>query len=130
MRSKGGILVTLMLGTIMASLDSSIVNISLPIMQEQFGSRMDEVQWVVTAYMMAFSVFMPLTNWLKNRIGFFNLYVASLSIFTVGSLLCSLSDSLEGLVASRVVQAIGGGALQPTVLAMLTYIFPPEIRGR
>ena len=130
MRSKAGILVTLMLGTIMASLDSSIVNISLPIMQEQFGSRMDEVQWVVTAYMMAFSVFMPLTNWLKNRIGFFNLYVASLSIFTIGSLLCSLSHSLEDLVVSRVIQAIGGGALQPTVLAMLTYIFPPEIRGK
>ncbi|WP_298714461.1 DHA2 family efflux MFS transporter permease subunit [Chitinophaga sp.] len=130
MRSKGGILITLMLGTIMSSLDSSIVNISLPIMQEQFGSRMDEVQWVVTAYMMAFSVFMPLTNWLKNRIGFFNLYVTSLGIFTIGSLLCSLSGSLEGLVASRIVQAIGGGALQPTVLAMLTYIFPPEIRGK
>lgn len=73
MRSKGGMLITLMPGTIMASLDSSIVNISQPIMQDQFGSRMDEVQWVVTAYMMAFSVFMPLTNWLKNRIGFFHL---------------------------------------------------------
>lgn len=128
--SKAGILVTLMLGTLMASLDSSIVNISLPVMQEQFGVRMDEVQWVVTAYMIAFSVFMPLTSWLKNRIGFFNLYVISLSIFTFGSLLCSMSESLEWLVASRVIQAIGGGALQPTVLAMLTYIFPPEIRGK
>ncbi|RPD41941.1 DHA2 family efflux MFS transporter permease subunit [Chitinophaga barathri] len=129
-QSKAGILITLMLGTLMASLDSSIVNISLPVMQEQFGVRMDEVQWVVTAYMIAFSVFMPLTNWLKNRIGFFNLYVISLSVFTFGSLLCSMSKSLEWLVVSRVIQAVGGGALQPTVLAMLTYIFPPEVRGK
>lgn len=129
-RSKAGILITLMLGTLMASLDSSIVNISLPVMQEQFGVRIDEVQWVVTAYMIAFSVFMPLTSWLKDRVGFFNLYVISLSVFVFGSLLCSMSESLEWLVASRVIQAIGGGALQPTVLAMLTFIFPPQVRGK
>lgn len=130
MRSKAGILITLMLGTVMASLDSSIVNISLPVMQDQFDCRLDEVQWVVTAYMMAFSVFMPLTNWLKDRIGFFTLYVASLSIFTFGSLLCSLSTSLEWLVISRVIQAIGGGALTPTVMAILTFVFPANERGK
>lgn len=130
MRSKAGILITLMLGTLMASLDSSIVNISLPVMQDQFDCRLDEVQWVVTAYMMAFSIFMPLTNWLKNRIGFFTLYITSLIVFTIGSLMCSLSTSLEWLVGSRVLQAIGGGALTPTVMAILTYIFPPEERGK
>ncbi|MGX5818819.1 DHA2 family efflux MFS transporter permease subunit [Chitinophaga lutea] len=130
MESKPGILIALMLGTMMASIDSSIVNISLPVMQRQFDVRVDDVQWVVTAYMMAFSIFMPLVSWLKNRIGFFNLYIACLIIFTFGSALCSLSETLEWLVASRIIQAIGGGALQPTVMAILTYIFPPEVRGR
>ncbi len=85
--NKRACLLVLMLGASMAALDSSIVNVSLPAMRHQFSSNITEVQWVVTAYMLSFSIFIPLTDWLKNRIGFFNLYIGSTAIFTIGSLL-------------------------------------------
>lgn len=114
----------------MGSLDSSIVNVSLPIIRKDFDCRMDQIQWVVTAYMLSFSLFMPLTSWLKDRIGFFNLYVGGLVVFTLASLLCGISANLEILVASRVLQAIGGGSLPPTAMAIMSTVFPKEERGK
>jgi MFS transporter, DHA2 family, multidrug resistance protein len=129
MPNRRWILVTLLLGTFMASLDSSIVNVSLPVMRRQFGAGIDDIQWVVTAYMLGFCVFMPLTNWLKDRIGFFNLYVGALLVFTTGSLLCGCSRSLEMLIIARGLQSLGGGAINPTVLSILSNIYPKNERG-
>lgn len=123
------VLVTLMIGTSMAAIDSSIVNVSLPIIQKEFDVKLDAIALVVTVYMITYSLFIPLTNWLKNRIGYFNLYMASIIIFVTGSLLCSLADSLTFLVLARMVQAIGGGAIAPTSLAILSETFPKEERG-
>ncbi|MBV8255899.1 MAG: DHA2 family efflux MFS transporter permease subunit [Chitinophaga sp.] len=117
------------MGTIMAGIDSSIVNISLPVMSRQFNCTLDEIEWVITVYMLSFSVLMPLTNWLKNRIGFFNLYLGAIIIFTIGSLLCALSDNLPSLLAARILQALGGGAMAPTSMAIISYIFPSRVRG-
>jgi DHA2 family multidrug resistance protein len=127
---KSKVLITLMIGTSMAAIDSSIVNVSLPSIQKQFDVGLDGVSLVVTAYMITFLLFIPLTNWLKSRIGYFNLYVISITIFTLGSLICSLSVNLPMLVMARVIQAIGGGAIAPTSLAILTDTFPKEERGR
>jgi len=93
--NKTASLVVLLLGTSMAAIDTSIVNVSLPVMRQQFSSQITEVQWVVTAYMLSFSIFIPLTDWSKNRVGYFNLYIGSTAIFTIGSLLCGLSTSLN-----------------------------------
>ncbi|HEV3326498.1 MAG TPA: DHA2 family efflux MFS transporter permease subunit [Puia sp.] len=123
------VLITLMLGTSMAAIDSSIVNVSLPVIRHQFNANVDEIEWIITAYMITFTLCIPLITWLKNRIGYFNLYIISVAIFTTGSLLCSLSHSLVLLVAARVIQAIGGGAITPTSLAILSESFPPEKRG-
>lgn len=123
------ILVTLMLGTSMAAIDSSIVNVSLPVIRHQFKVDLDQVEWVITAYMISFTLFIPLIGWLKNRVGYFYLYIFSVGIFTIGSLLCSLSHSLTMLVIARVIQASGGGAITPTSLAILSESFPPEKRG-
>ncbi len=123
------VLLTLMLGTSMAAIDSSIVNVSLPVIRHQFGVDVDEVEWVITAYMISFCLFIPLINWLKNRIGYFWLFIASVAVFTLGSLLCSLSQSLTMLVIARVIQAAGGGSISPTSLAILSETFPPERRG-
>jgi DHA2 family multidrug resistance protein len=128
-QNRKWILITLMLGTLMAALDSSIVNVSLPVMQRQFHCRLDDIQWVVTAYMLSFCVFMPLTNWLKNKLGFLHLYVISLVVFTAGSLCCGLSHTLEALILSRILQALGGGAINPTVLSIISNVFPKEERG-
>jgi DHA2 family multidrug resistance protein len=123
------VLVTLMLGTSMAAIDSSIVNVSLPVIRHQFSVNLDEIEWVITAYMISFTLFIPLVTWLKNKVGYFYLYIGSVALFTIGSLLCSLSHSLILLVAARVIQASGGGAITPTSLAILSESFPEEKRG-
>ncbi|MCW3463123.1 MDR family MFS transporter [Chitinophaga nivalis] len=127
--NRTGILMVVIMGTTMAGIDSSIVNISLPVMSKQFNCTLDEIEWVITVYMLSFSVLMPLTSWLKNRIGFFNLYIGAISLFTIGSLLCALSTNLESLLTARVIQALGGGAMAPTSMAIISYIFPARVRG-
>lgn len=117
------------MGTTMAGLDSSIVNISLPVMSRQFECSLDDIEWVITIYMLSFSILIPLTNWLKGRMGFYNLYIAAISIFTLGSLMCALSNSLESLLLARVVQAMGGGAVGPVSMAIVSYTFPARVRG-
>lgn len=129
MKNKTAVLVTLLLATAMAALDSSIVNVSLPVMQKEFGASINGIQWVITGYMISFCLFIPLTNWLKRRLGYYRLFISSVCVFTIGSLLCSLSTSLEMLVAARVFQAIGGGALSPVSLAILNDYFPKEEKG-
>jgi len=123
------VLITLMLGTSMAAIDSSIVNVSLPVIRHQFNVNVDEIEWVVTAYMISFTLFIPLITWMKTRVGYFYLYIGSVAVFTAGSLLCSLSHNLVLLVAARVIQASGGGAITPTSLAILSESFPAERRG-
>jgi len=130
MKQRFGILFPLILGTFMAGIDSSIVNVSLPTMSAQFGVGLDAIEWVIVAYMLGFCVFMPLTSWLKEQIGFYALYLISLSIFTFGSLLCAISNSLPELIAARAIQSFGGGAITPTAMAILTLVFPPEERGK
>ncbi|WP_134091700.1 DHA2 family efflux MFS transporter permease subunit [Olivibacter sp. XZL3] len=127
--NKSFVLVTLMMATSMAAIDSSIVNVSLPVMRNDFDADLNQIEWVITAYMISFSLFIPLTNWLKRRFGYYHLFLGSIVIFTAGSLLCSLSVNLDMLVLSRVIQAIGGGSLSPTSLAILSETFPKEERG-
>jgi len=129
MKNRLAVLITLMLGTSMAALDSSIVNVSLPVIQKQFGVNINGIEWVVLGYMISFCLFIPLTNWLKNKIGYYNLFIISVSIFTIGSLLCSLTWNLPLLVTARIIQAIGGGAISPSSLAILSENFPKEHRG-
>lgn len=129
MKNRAWVIISLMLGTFMASLDSSIVNVSLPVMQKQFKVALDDIQWVITAYMLAFCVFMPLTSWLKNKIGLYKMYLISIAVFTTGSLLCGLSGGLTTLVPARILQALGGGALTPVALSMLSTAFDAKERG-
>lgn len=129
-RYKWDVLWVVMIGTLMAALDQSIVNISLPDIMADFGSTVDDIEWVITGYMLSFSTLMPLTSWLRDRIGYRSIYVISLVVFTVGSLLCGLAWNLPSLVAFRVLQALGGGAITPTGMAMISDVFPPEERGK
>ena len=124
------VLGVVMLGTFMSALDSSIVNVSLPNMMASFGTSVDDIEWVVTGYMLGFSTFMPLTAWLRDRVGYRVLYIASLAVFIGGSVLCGIAPNLPTLVVARVIQAFGGGAITPTGLAMIAEVFPPDQRGR
>jgi len=127
---KWEVLLVVMVGTLMAALDTSIVNVSIPAIMADFGAGLDDVEWVVTGYMLAFASLMPLTAWLRDRIGHRALYIGSLFTFTAGSVLCGLSWNIPTLVFARVIQAIGGGALTPTGMAMISEVFEPHERGR
>ena len=127
---KWVVMVIVMIGMVMSMLDSSIVNVSIPSIMADFGSNVTDIEWVVTAYMLAFAVLMPLTAWLRDRIGHKILYSISLLVFTVGSLLCGLAFNLPSLIAARVIQALGGGAMNPTGMAMIAEVFDPKERGR
>jgi DHA2 family multidrug resistance protein len=124
------VMAIVMIGTMMAALDTSIVNVSIPAIMADFGSNVDDIEWVVTGYMIAFATLMPLTAWLRDRIGYRILFVTSLFVFTFGSVLCGAAWDVPSLVTARVIQALGGGAISPTGMAMITEVFDKSERGR
>lgn len=114
----------------MGALDTSIVNVCIPDIMADFGSSVDEIEWVITAYMLAFATLMPLTAWLRDRVGHKVLYMGSLTLFTAGSVLCGLAWNLPSLIVARILQALGGGAITPTAMAMISEVFEPRERGK
>jgi DHA2 family multidrug resistance protein len=123
------ITITTMLGLIMAIIDTSIVNVALSNMAGTLGASIDEIGWVATGYILAQVIVMPLNGWLTARFGRRNFYAACILIFTVSSFLCGTATSVWQLVAYRVLQGVGGGALQPTAQAILFESYPPEKRS-
>ena len=126
---RGWVTLTVMLGVIMAIIDTSIVNVALPNMAGNLGAATDEISWVATGYILANVVIMPLNGWLTALLGRRLFYASSLAVFTVASFMCGTAHDVWTLVFWRVVQGIGGGALQPTAQAILFESYPPEKRG-
>lgn len=124
------VLLIIMLGTFMAILDTSIVNVALPHMMSSFAVDREKIEWVVTAFMLASAVTMPLVGWMVGRVGHKKLYAASLLLFTVSSAACALAWSYHSLIFARVLQAVGGGAIQPLGMAIIGDHFEPHERGR
>jgi MFS transporter, DHA2 family, multidrug resistance protein len=118
-----------MLGMIMAIIDTTIVNVALTTIGGNLGATVDEVAWVATGYILANVVVMPLNGWLTAMLGRKMFYAISLALFTVASFLCGTAHSIWVLVFYRVIQGLGGGALQPTAQAILFETFPVERRG-
>ena len=123
------ITLTTMLGLIMAIIDTSIVNVALSDIGGTLGASIDEVGWVATGYILANVIVMPLNGWLTARFGRRNFYAACIVIFTLSSFLCGTATSIWQLVFYRVIQGLGGGALQPTAQAILFESFPPNKRS-
>ncbi|WP_160672172.1 DHA2 family efflux MFS transporter permease subunit [Clostridium sp. C8-1-8] len=122
-------LAVIVVGTFMAILDSSIVNVAIPKMMTIFGAAESQIEWVLTGYMLTMSIVIPLTGYLTDRFGGKNIYVFALIIFTIGSALCGLATSTNTMIAARVVQAIGGGMIMPVGMTMLFQNVPLEKRG-
>jgi DHA2 family multidrug resistance protein len=122
--------ISVMLGMIMAIIDTTIVNVALAQIGGNLGASIDEVGWVATGYLLSAVIVMPLNGWLTARLGRRNYYAASVAIFTIASMLCGTATSIWQLVAYRMIQGIGGGALQPTAQAILFESFPAEKRGQ
>jgi MFS transporter, DHA2 family, multidrug resistance protein len=115
--------------TIMAVLDSSIVNVALPDMSGTLGATIEEITWVVTAYILAQVIVMPITGLLASRFGRKRFYMASVVLFTVASMACGLAHTLATMVVFRIVQGFGGGVLLTVSQAILRESFPPEEQG-
>jgi EmrB/QacA subfamily drug resistance transporter len=122
------LLVTI-IGIFMSLLDSSIVNVAVSTIMSAFNTDTSSVQWVSTAYLLALAVAMPLSGWLGDKFGYKMLYIVSLAVFVLGSLFCSISWSLNSLIVARVLQAFGGGMVQPTVMAMIYKLVPRKQIG-
>ncbi len=118
-----------MIGAFMSILDSSIVNVAIAPIMHVFNTNTVTIEWVVTAYALALGAVIPLSGWAGDKFGFKNVYIYSLIVFTIGSLLCSLSWSVESLIFARILQAMGGGMIMPTTIAMVTRIVPKENFG-
>src|SRR5580700_1547576 len=123
------ITVTVMLGMIMAIIDTTIVNVAIQTIGGNLGATVDEVAWVATGYILASVVVMPLNGWLTALLGRKVFYATSLALFTVASFFCGTARSIWVLVLYRIIQGLGGGALQPTAQAILFESYPPEKRG-
>jgi len=113
----------------MAVLDTSIVNVALADMSGTLGATIEQITWVVTGYMLANVLIMPIIGMLASRFGRKKLYLASLAIFTIASMLCGLARSLETMVFVRAFQGIGGGVLMTIAQAILRETFPPKEQG-
>jgi MFS transporter, DHA2 family, multidrug resistance protein len=117
------------LASVLELVDTSIVNVAIPHMMGELGATLDEIAWVSTGYIVANVIVLPMTSWLSVRFGRRNYYTGSIILFTVASFFCGNASSLEMLVAGRVIQGIGGGALISTAQAILFDVFPVEERA-
>jgi DHA2 family multidrug resistance protein len=126
---KWFLLGNIMLGTFMAVLDATIVNVGLPKIMASFGVGLDKIEWVITAYMLAMAVMLPTSGWLADKFGYKRMYFIGLFLFTMGSMLCGMSSNEDMLIISRIIQGLGAGTIQPLGMAIITREFPPSQRG-
>lgn len=120
---------TVTLATFMESLDSSIANVSLPHIAGTLGSTFEEATWILTSYLVANAIVLPISGWIANRVGRKRFYMSCVALFTIFSFLCGLANSLTMLIVFRVIQGAAGGGLQPSERAILADTFAPEKRS-
>jgi len=121
---------TAMLGTLMEVVDTSVANVALPHMQGTFSAGVDEITWVITSYLVANAIILPITGWLGNHFGRRRFYLFCLVTFTVASLGSGAAPSLWFLILMRVIQGLAGGAMVPMSQAILLESFPVAERGK
>ena len=118
-----------MLAALLQTVDATIVNVALPTIQGNLGATVDEGAWVVTAYVIANVIVIPLTPWLQMRFGRKTYFLGSIAGFTAASVLCGMATSLPALIGFRVIQGAFGGGLLPMAQVVLRETFPPEFIG-
>ncbi len=121
---------TTMLATMMQAVDTSVANVGLPHMQGSFSAGVDEVTWIITSYLVANAVIVPITGWLGNFFGRRRIFIFCLGIFTLASLGTGAAPSLGFCIVMRVLQGFSGGIIVPMSQAILLEAFAPEKRGK
>jgi EmrB/QacA subfamily drug resistance transporter len=127
---KWWVLGSVAMGVFLATIDGSIVNIALPTLEEALRTDFATVQWVVLAYLLTITTLLLSIGRLADMFGKKKLYLTGMVIFTVGSLLCSLSTQVGWLIAFRVLQAVGGAMMMALGTAITTEAFPDQERGK
>jgi DHA2 family multidrug resistance protein len=127
--NKWLITITVMLPAIMEIIDTSVANVALPHMQGSLNAGTDEVTWVLTSYLVANAVVLPMTGWLSRVFGRKRFLMTCIVLFTLASLLCGAAPNLASLIFFRIMQGAAGGALIPISQAILMETFPPRQRG-
>ncbi|WP_458415384.1 DHA2 family efflux MFS transporter permease subunit [Schinkia sp. CFF1] len=117
-------LIAIILGAFVAILNNSLINVALPKMMTVFGSTQDKIQWVLTGYMLASGVIIPITGYAGDRLGYKKFFIISLSVFTFGAFLCSIAWSDTTLIFARIIQGLGGGVIMPLSMAIIYKIVP------
>lgn len=126
---RGFITISVMLATIMQALDTTIANVALPHMQGAMGATQDQISWVLTSYIVAAAIAMPLTGFVAARIGRKRLFLYSVIGFTIASVLCGAAQSLEQIILFRLLQGIFGASLVPLSQSVLLDTYPTEQHG-
>jgi MFS transporter, DHA2 family, multidrug resistance protein len=126
---KWWVTATVMLGAFLVVVSGATVNVALPPIMTTFSMNLDQVQWVITAYMIASAVLIPTVGWLGNRLGNRNLFLFSLLAFISSSALCGLAWGGNALIFFRILQGAGGGPIFPMAMVLLNEAFPPRERG-
>jgi DHA2 family multidrug resistance protein len=124
------IAMTVALAAFMEVLDTSIANVALPHIAGSLGASTDEGTWVLTSYLVANAIVLPLGGWASSVMGRRNFFVFCIVVFTVASFLCGSAPSLPILLICRIVQGFGGGGMQPMAQAIMADSFEPQKRGQ
>ena len=123
------ITVTVVIASLLELIDTTVVNVSLPVIRGNFGATLAEISWVIAGYALANAVVVPITGWLSSVFGRRNYFVGSIALFTVSSFLCGHASGITELIVFRFIQGVGGGALLATSQAVLVETYPDEQLG-
>ncbi|REE81252.1 EmrB/QacA subfamily drug resistance transporter [Paenibacillus taihuensis] len=129
MRQLVGPLIAIIVGIFMVILDSTAVNVAIPVLVDDFHSTLSMVQWTVTGYALAQAAVIPLAGWMTDKFGSKEVFLLSLVLFTIGSVLCATATNVDQLITYRILQGLGGGMVTPIAFAMTYRISPPEKAG-
>ena len=119
-----------LLGAVMSILDTTVINVAIDRLAIDFNASLTTIQWVVTGYTLALAAVIPLTGWAADRFGTKRIYLWSLALFMLGSILCASPGAPSSLIAFRVLQGVGGGMIMPAVMTIMTKKAGPQRMGR
>lgn len=127
--SQGKVLIAMIFGMFIAILNQTLLNVALPKINTDFNISANTGQWLMTGFMLVNGILIPISAFLFNKYSYRKLFLVSMTLFTIGSLVCGLSGSFTMMMIGRVLQAIGAGVLMPLGTNVFMTIFPPERRG-
>lgn len=122
-------LMAVIIGMIMVILDSTVVNVAIPNLQVYFDTSLKSIQWTITAYTLSMAAVIPMAGWLTDKFGAKRVFLTTIALFTVGSVLCAMAQTSGQLVLFRVIQGLGGGMVAPIGMAMIFKLSPAHKRG-